>query len=111
MVAVISSELSLSTVGHVVAISAVVIGICQLFLAGRIRRHVPDEWFVALSGIASLCFGSYLLVIWTHEESLIGKWIAIYAFFSAIVTLGFALRLRALRDSIHKVTATAVAAR
>jgi uncharacterized membrane protein HdeD (DUF308 family) len=106
LLAVMASKLSLSTVGHVVAVSALVIGICELFLAGRIRRHVPDEWFLVLSGAGSLCFGSYLVFMWTHEASVIGKWVGIYAFFSGMVTLGLALRLRALRGSIHKLAAT-----
>src|SRR5689334_6244704 len=64
LVAIMASKLSLATLGHIVAVCALVIGICELFLSGRIRRHVPDEWFLALSGIASLSFGSYLVLMW-----------------------------------------------
>ena len=107
LLVVIVPKLTLSTLGHVVAGSAVVIGICELFLAQTLRRHIPDEWFLALSGMGSICFGCYLVLMWRQEASIIGEWLGIYAAFIGAVTLGLAFRLRALRSSIHKLAATA----
>jgi uncharacterized membrane protein HdeD (DUF308 family) len=100
-------KLTVSTLGHIVACSAVVIGICELFLAQTLRRHIPDEWFLVLSGIASMCFAGYLVLMWKQEAYVIGRWLGIYAGFIGMVTLGLAFRLRALRTSIHKLGATA----
>ena len=102
----VDPQLTLGTLAHIVAACAAVIGICELFLAHTVRRHIPDEWILALSGVVSMFFVSYLIFRWTHEPIAIGKWIGIYAGFMGVATLGLAFRLRALRDSIHKLAAS-----
>jgi len=105
LIVVMVPKLTLSMLGHIVAASAIVIGICELVLAQTIRRHIPDEWFLVLSGVGLMCFGTFLLLMWTQEASVVGKWLGIYAAFSGIVTLGLGFRLRALRSSIRKLAA------
>src|SRR5215510_4977791 len=107
LLVVVVPNLTVSTLGHIVAASAVVIGMCELVLSRTVRRHIPDEWFLVISVVASICFAGYLLLMWRQEASVIGKWLGIYAAFIGVVTLGLALRLRALRGSIHKLAATA----
>jgi len=107
LLVVVVPNLTVNTLGHLAAASAVVIGMSELVLSQTLRRHIPDEWFLVLSGVTSMCFAGYLLLMWGQEAAVIGKWLGIYAAFIGVVTLGLAFRLRALRGSIHKLAATA----
>jgi uncharacterized membrane protein HdeD (DUF308 family) len=76
-------------------------GHLELVVARRLRRHIQDEWLLALAGLASLCFGLYLFLFWKGEPTTLLRWLAGYAAFSAVAILALAFRLRALRGSVH----------
>jgi len=95
----------LAWLARMVAAWAIVSGILELAVARRLRRHVQDEWFVALGGVASLCFGVYLFAFWNGEVSALLRWLTAYAAFNAAVILALAFRLRSLRGSVHALAA------
>ncbi len=94
-------RLDLIWLARIVAALAIVAGVMELLVVRRLRRHIQDEWFLALAGIASFGFGLYLLFAWNRETTTMLRWLAAYAGFSAIAILAVAYRLRALRGSVH----------
>jgi hypothetical protein len=57
--------------------------------------------------VASIGFAVAFLWIKPEEASRSLIWLGAYSAFNAICMLGLALRLRTLRNSIHKITAAA----
>jgi uncharacterized membrane protein HdeD (DUF308 family) len=100
-VILVAPRLDLIWLARIVAAWAVVAGILELMVARRLRRHLPDEWLLALAGAASFCFGLYLFLVWNGEASTLLRWLTGYAAFSAAAILALAFRLRALRGSVH----------
>jgi uncharacterized membrane protein HdeD (DUF308 family) len=102
-VVLLAPKLDLISLARMLAVCALTIGVVELVLARTLRRHVPDEWFLAVSGAASFGFGLYLFLFWTHEATAMLRWLAAYAAFSGLAILGLAFRLRALRASVHEL--------
>jgi uncharacterized membrane protein HdeD (DUF308 family) len=90
-------------VTHLLVILAMAIGVLELSAARTLRRHVPDEWFLGLAGLASAGFAVAFLWINPEEAGRNVIWLGVYSGFSAICMLGLALRLRNLRASIHRM--------
>ncbi len=99
----LAPALNLIWLVRMLAACAVGIGIVELLLARALRRHIPDEWFLALSGTVSFGFGCYLFLFWTREVGTMLRWLAAYAGFSGLAILSLAFRLRALRVSVHEL--------
>lgn len=86
---------------HAIAIAFVVIGfwalctgVLELIEAARLRRHVPNEWLLALSGLVRLAFG-VLLLARPGAGVLTLLWIAAaYALLDGIILVGLSFRLR-----------------
>jgi len=88
-------------------ILAIIIGVGELATARTLRRHVSDEWFLGLAGAASVGFALAFLWVKPEEAGRSLIWLGTYSAFNAICMLGLALRLRALRTSIHRITSAA----
>jgi uncharacterized membrane protein HdeD (DUF308 family) len=80
---------------------ALFVGLCELLMAHKLRRHVPDEWFLALSAFASLVFGFYLYFWWYLQMQQLLMWLGAFSLFSAFTMLALGLRLRNLRHRAH----------
>ncbi|HEY6249752.1 MAG TPA: hypothetical protein VI685_07305 [Candidatus Angelobacter sp.] len=104
---VFANRFSLWLVTQVVVVLAAAIGIIELAIARSLRRHVPDEWFLALAGVASLAFAVLFLVLKPEEPRPLFIWLGSYSGFSAICMLALAFRLRGLRASIHRMAQSA----
>ncbi len=74
-------------------------GVLQIVAAVRLRKEIPNEWWLILAGLVSIAFAFLLLwrplagalaVLW-----LIGSW----AIVCGILLLGVALRLRSARPA------------
>jgi uncharacterized membrane protein HdeD (DUF308 family) len=96
-------SVTILTLVRLIGIWAVFVGICELLIAHRLRRHVPDEWFLALAAIGSVLFGAYIFLILTPEVHSVFLWLGCYALFSACTMLGLALRLRGLLGRAHQI--------
>jgi uncharacterized membrane protein HdeD (DUF308 family) len=73
---------------------AVFAGLCEMLIAHKIRRHLPEEWFLVLAGAGSLGFGAFLLLGWASDDSAVLAWLGSYALFSAVCMAGLAYRLQ-----------------
>ena len=97
----LAPRLDLVWLARLVAAWAVVGGVLELMAARHLRRHLQDEWLLAVAGLASLGFGLYLFFAWNREASTMVRWLTGYAAFSAVAILALAFRLRALRGTAH----------
>ncbi len=97
-------RISFRTVALLLVVMAMSIGILELVTARTLRRqrHVANEWFLGLTGAASVGFALAFFALgfrWiklepgSHSDLL---WIGSYFGFSAICMLGLALRLHSL---------------
>ena len=86
---------------HALAVAFVVVGFWALFTgflelleASRLRRHVPNEWLLAVSGLLRMAFG-IVLILRPGAGVLTLLWIAAaYALLEGIVLIALSLRLR-----------------
>jgi uncharacterized membrane protein HdeD (DUF308 family) len=101
IVILISPRLDLTWLSRIVAGWALVVGILELLLARSLRRHLPDEWSLAVAGAVSVIFGAYFFFRRGEEAAETLVWLGFYVAFSAVTILAFAFRLRALRSSVH----------
>jgi uncharacterized membrane protein HdeD (DUF308 family) len=80
---------------YLIAFWAVATGVLEIIAAFSLRKHVPGEWVLALSGVLSIVFGFALLFFPIGEALLTVVWlIGAYAlaFGVLLVVLGFQLR-------------------
>ena len=91
---------------YIIAFWALVTGILEVVAAFRLRRAIQNEWWLVLSGIASLVFG-ILLVVSPGAGALALIWlIAAYAIVFGVLPLGLAFRLRGVSQR-HQIRASA----
>lgn len=107
LVLIVADRFSFRTVTFTIAGLAVLIGMLEVAAARKLRRHLPDEWFLGLAGITSIAFAVSFLLIEPEATETIFTWLGSYAAFSALCMLGVALRLRNLRASIHQMAQSA----
>jgi uncharacterized membrane protein HdeD (DUF308 family) len=79
---------------YLIAAWAVVTGIFEIAAAVRLRREIEGEWFLALTGLASVIFG-ILVVIFPGTGAVAIVWaIAAYAIVFGVLLIGLGIRLR-----------------
>lgn len=100
-VILLAPRLDLTFLVHGVAVWAIAVGMLELLLARTLRRHIPDEWSLALAGTVSFLLGAYFLAAHVTEPISMLRWLGVYAAFSAVAILVLASRLHALRASVH----------
>jgi uncharacterized membrane protein HdeD (DUF308 family) len=103
VVILFSPRLDLTWLARLVAGWAVVVGILELLLARTLRRHLPDEWSLAVAGAVSIIFGAYFFFQRLDDAVGMLNWLAFYVGFSAVTILVLAFRLRARRASVHEL--------
>jgi len=79
-----------------IAIWAIVTGALEIAAAVRLRRHVPGEWVLILTGIVSVLFGILLFAAPLTGALVIVWWLGAYAVLFGILLLVLAFRLRSL---------------
>jgi uncharacterized membrane protein HdeD (DUF308 family) len=91
---------------YIIAFWALLTGVLEVVAAFRLRRVIHNEWWLGLSGLASLIFG-IVLVISPGAGALALIWlIAAYAIVFGVLLLGLALRLRGVGQR-HQIPASA----
>jgi uncharacterized membrane protein HdeD (DUF308 family) len=88
---------------YIIAAWALLTGVLQLVAAVRLRKVIHDEWWLILSGVASLIFGVLLLVM-PGAGALALVWlIAAYAIVFGVLMIALAVRLHGLGQRRHAV--------
>ncbi len=77
-----------------IAAWAVLTGIFELIAAFRLRKELPNEWLLVLSGIASIVFG-ILMIVYPRAGVVTVIWlIGAYAILFGVLMIGLSIRLR-----------------
>ncbi|MBV8068020.1 MAG: DUF308 domain-containing protein [Candidatus Eremiobacteraeota bacterium] len=87
-----------------IAVWAFLTGIFELVAAVQIRKHLANEVWLIVGGLASIAFGVLMILYPIIAAITIIYIIAAYAIFFGIIMIGFSLRLRK-----HAQTPTAAA--
>ncbi|HEV2962436.1 MAG TPA: DUF308 domain-containing protein [Candidatus Angelobacter sp.] len=100
-VALTAPDLTFLNLVRLIGLWALFLGSAELIMARKLRRHVPDEWFLALAAIGSLAFGLYLWFGWHLQLHQLLASLGAYTLFSACTMLALGMRLRKLRSLAH----------
>lgn len=79
---------------YVIAGWAFITGILEIVAAIRLRRFIAGEFWLILTGIASIVFGFLLFLAPGPGAVVIAWWIGAYVFIFGLLMLGLAFRLR-----------------
>jgi uncharacterized membrane protein HdeD (DUF308 family) len=90
---------------YIIAVWALLTGILELVAAVRLRRVINNEWWLVLSGIASVLFALVLLAMPTAGAVAVVWLIAIYAIVFGVLMLGLALRLHGMSQRRQAISA------
>lgn len=94
VIVVVSPDLTLGRLVRLMALWALVIGVCELAAGYCLKKHLADEWMLAGGGVLSLAFGAYLLLGPPRDPGSILQWLGGYALFSSASMIALAFRLR-----------------
>jgi uncharacterized membrane protein HdeD (DUF308 family) len=84
----------------IIAASAIVRGVLEIFAAIRLRKEIKGEWLLALSGVLSIIFGG--LLIYRPDVGLVALALLFGAYMMVLGLLAVALSLR-LRNICHSM--------
>ena len=92
------------TLLYFIAVWALVTGAFEVLAAVRLRKEIEDEWWLGLSGLASILFGAVLLILSLGnpiEGALAVVWIiGLYAIIFGAFLIAFGLRLRSMSNQL-----------
>src|SRR5215469_102180 len=72
---ILADRFSFQTVIHAVVVLASAVGLVELGAAVSLRRHISDEWFLVLAGLASLGFAVLFLVRKVEDPQAMFLWL------------------------------------
>jgi uncharacterized membrane protein HdeD (DUF308 family) len=77
---------------------AMLTGVFELIAAWRLRKQIAGEWMLALTGVASVIFGTLMWIAPLAGALVLALWMGAYALIFGVlmVALGFRLRSHAL---------------
>jgi uncharacterized membrane protein HdeD (DUF308 family) len=91
-----------------IAVWAILTGIFEIVAAIQLRKHIANEFWMILGGLASIAFGVLMFFYPVIAAITIIYIIAIYAVIFGIIMIGFSFRLRShLSTPTPTPTATA----
>jgi uncharacterized membrane protein HdeD (DUF308 family) len=91
---------------YLIAAWAIVTGILELVAAVRLRKEIKGEWLLALGGVASIVFGTLIVLYPAAGALAVVLWIGAYAlvFGVLLVVLSFRLRAWGRHPEMHHAT-------
>ena len=99
---------SVTATALVILIGAFVLvrGAAELGAAITMRSVVPDAWLIGLSGIVSMVFGGYLLVVPGDGALALTYLIGFYALFAGVMDMAMGARLRDFVKAVQQASQT-----
>ena len=85
---------------YLIGIWAILTGAFEINSAIQLRRYIAGEWFLALSGVASLAFGVLVITLPILGAVAITTWLGAYWFVFGILNISLGIRLRAFRPAL-----------
>jgi peptidoglycan/LPS O-acetylase OafA/YrhL len=82
---------------YLIAGWVLVTGILEIAAAIRLRKYVPNEWLLVLSGVASLILGMGMVSIPLAGVLTIALWVGVYAVILGALLVALGIRLRSGR--------------
>jgi uncharacterized membrane protein HdeD (DUF308 family) len=100
VVAVLYPGILAITLVFVVAWWAIVTGILQLVVAVEMRKVIPNDWLLVLSGIISIAFG--ILLIWRPYAGVLtlAYLFGFYALLYGFMLLGLSFRVKGMATNL-----------
>jgi uncharacterized membrane protein HdeD (DUF308 family) len=97
--AVLDPRILALTLVFLIAWWAIVTGIMQIIVAVEMRKAIPNDWLLVLSGILSIAFGA--LLIWRPFAGVLTlTWLfGFYALLYGFVMLGLSVRVKRMLSS------------
>jgi uncharacterized membrane protein HdeD (DUF308 family) len=91
-----------------IATWSIITGVFEIAAAARLRKMIPNEWLLIVSGVVSIIFGA-LLIAQPGAGAISIVWLlGAYALLFGMLTLMLAFRLRGMRDTIGRQASGAV---
>jgi uncharacterized membrane protein HdeD (DUF308 family) len=87
---------------YLIAFWAILTGIVEIGVAIRLRKEIAGEWLMAMGGIASVLFGSLLVLFPGAGAVAVVWWVGAYAVLFGAVLLALGFRLRNWEKSLVK---------
>jgi uncharacterized membrane protein HdeD (DUF308 family) len=103
LVIILVPSITIAEVILIIAATALVVGILEIMTGTHVRRHVKDEWFLIAAGLVAVVFSIFLFVDRGQSISTLLDWIALFSAANGLAMVALALRLHALRHSIHEL--------
>jgi uncharacterized membrane protein HdeD (DUF308 family) len=91
-----------------IAAWSIITGIFEIATAVRLRKMIPNEWLLILSGVVSIIFGILLIAQPTAGAISIVWLLGAYGLLFGILTLMLALRVRGMHDTTGRQATGAV---
>jgi len=79
---------------YLVAAWAILSGVLELVAAIRLRREIEDEWWLILTGVASIAFGVFLAIAPVQGAVALIWLVGAYAIVFGVFLIGLAFRVR-----------------
>ncbi len=94
IVAFASPDLTTLALLYLIAAWAIVTGIFEIVAAIDLRKQIPNEWLLGLSGVLSIVFGVLLFLFPGVGALAVVFWIGAYAVLFGITLIALGVRLR-----------------
>jgi uncharacterized membrane protein HdeD (DUF308 family) len=89
---------------YIIGAWAVIMGVVRIFAAVQLRKEIPNEWLLGISGALSVIFGIILFVAPVSGALAITWLIGFYALFVGFLLLALAWRLHKTHASVDVFT-------
>jgi uncharacterized membrane protein HdeD (DUF308 family) len=79
---------------YVIGAWALVTGALEIAAAIQLRRYIPGEWLLIVSGFASIVFGIFVMTVPLAGALAIALCVGVYTMFFGVLMVGLGIRLR-----------------
>lgn len=100
--------LSLSVVLLLVGLWAIVAGIMLIVMAIVVRKEGYGEWFLVAGGVVAIIFAVLLFANPQGTVKFLTIAFGVYAIVSGVLTMAFAMEMRAVNKDVKKVMQTSI---